>query len=140
MGKLSNADLRKVLDSIAILNSAVDPGSLCERTLGCALSLIPNSTMTAFDGLDPEGKYDGSLWYSPPETVPLERVELLANLVHEHPYCQDFFATRTSKSIGSVIGYPYQSFTGQHFLMSSTGCLKAKVKSLVYLSWPRGLS
>jgi len=92
--RLSNVDLHKVLGSIATLNSAVDLATLRQRTLGCVMSLIPNSTMTAFDGLDPEGDYDGSLWYSPPGTVSQERVDLLADLLYEHPYCQEFFSTQ----------------------------------------------
>jgi DNA-binding CsgD family transcriptional regulator len=61
--------------------------------------------MTAFDGFDTEGYYDGSLWYSPPGTVPLERVQLLGELVHEHPYFHhlintpELATTRTSDAV-----------------------------------------
>jgi len=93
MSHLLNKELVGVLEAIAVLNDGVGMNTLAERTLNCIQSLIPNSTMTAFDGLDPEGDYNGSLWYTPPATVPKERVELLAELLHEHPYCQDFFTT-----------------------------------------------
>ena len=84
MSLLSCADLTKVLEAVSILNSGVDLASLRDRTLNCVNSLIPNQ-LIAFDGFDREGEYDGSLWYSPPGTVPLERVEILGELVHEHP-------------------------------------------------------
>jgi DNA-binding CsgD family transcriptional regulator len=84
MSLLSCADLTKVLEAVTILNSGVDLASLRDRTLNCVNSLIPNQ-LAAFDGFDREGYYDGSLWYSPPGTVPLERVEILGELVHEHP-------------------------------------------------------
>jgi DNA-binding CsgD family transcriptional regulator len=81
---LSNADLTRVLQAVTVLNSGVDLASLGDRSLSCVALLIPNE-MTAFDGFDREGFYNGSLWYSPPGTVPLERVEILGELVHEHP-------------------------------------------------------
>jgi DNA-binding CsgD family transcriptional regulator len=84
MSLLSCADLTKVLEAVTILNSGVGLASLRDRTLNCVNSLIPNQ-LIAFDGFDREGEYDGSLWYSPPGTVPLERVEILGELVHEHP-------------------------------------------------------
>lgn len=85
MSHLSNKDLLRVLDAVEVLNSGTGMDTLAERTLACMYSLIPNSTMTAFDGFDTEGDYDGSLWYSPPGTVPPERIQLLGELVNEHP-------------------------------------------------------
>ena len=85
MSFLTSADLTQVLNSVAILNSGHGMDTLPERSLNCVLSLIPNE-MTAFDGFDIEAEYAGSYWYSPPGTVPDERVKLFAELVHEHPY------------------------------------------------------
>ena len=84
MPKLSSADLTKVLEAVTHLNSAIGPATLRERTLTCVEELIPNE-LTAFDGWDDEGDYNGSLWYSPPGTVPAERIELFAEWADELP-------------------------------------------------------
>ena len=104
MSLLTNSDLAAVLEAVIILNSDVDPSTLPGRSLQSVLSLIPNE-MTAFDGFDDEGYYDGSLWYSPPGTVPLERIELFGQLVHEHPCfhllvrAENEITTRTSDAM-----------------------------------------
>lgn len=97
MSFLTSADLTRILNSVAILNSGHGMETLPERSLNCVLSLIPNE-MTAFDGFDIEAEYAGSYWYSPPGTVPEERVKLFADLVHEHPYYLDAMKIQTEKT------------------------------------------
>jgi DNA-binding CsgD family transcriptional regulator len=85
MSQLTSIDLTRLLTAVTALSSSIDPNTLADRTLTAVLSLVSNE-MTAFDGFDSEGDYTGYYWYSPEGTVPQERVELLGELVHEHPY------------------------------------------------------
>ena len=139
MSFLTSADLTRVLNSVAILNSGHGMGTLPERSLKCVLSLIPNE-MTAFDGFDIEAEYAGSYWYSPPGTVPDERVQLLGELVHEHPYYLDAMNVRTETAfrVSDFVSLPdfhrtalynefYRSFGGDAQMAGamriSPGCL-----------------
>src|SRR5688500_2964704 len=92
MQTLSGADTHALLNSIGILNSDISTESLRERTLNSILTLIPNE-MTAFDLFGDQGSYGGSLWYSPPGTVSQESIQILAEVVHEHPYFAEAIRT-----------------------------------------------
>ena len=85
MPRLSHADTLVLLDSIKLLNSDCSAETLPNRTLQSVISVIPNE-MTAFDGFGGEHEYSGSLWYSPPGTVSQESIQILGELIHEHPY------------------------------------------------------
>jgi len=70
---------------------------MAERTVGAVTSLIPNE-LTAFDGFDSRAEYAGNYWHSPPGSVPMERVQLFGELVHEHPYFKDALATQSHQT------------------------------------------
>jgi DNA-binding CsgD family transcriptional regulator len=131
MSHLSNKDLLRVLEAVTVLNSGTGMATLPDRTLNCVLMLIPTSTMTAFDGFDSEGDYNGSLWYSPPASVPEQSVKLFGDLVHEHPYFQKVISTadenifRTSDHIAlsefhktSLFNEFYRLFKGESQMTS----------------------
>lgn len=109
MPRLSNGDLTKILDAVAILNSSAGVETLAERTINCVSSLVPNE-MTAFDGFDDEGFYDGSLWYSPPDTVPPERIRLFGELIHEHPYFSEAVQTQNQNILRTSDFLPLREF------------------------------
>ena len=83
MSLLSNADLSKVLEAIALLNSGVDLASLPERSLACVNSLIPNE-FAVFDGFD-SGAYSGYYWHSHHPSISPGWLERLAEVLVEHP-------------------------------------------------------
>jgi DNA-binding CsgD family transcriptional regulator len=92
MQTLSGADTHALLNSIGILSSDISSESLPERTLKSILTLIPNE-MTAFDRFGADGDYRGSLWYSPAGTVSQESVQVLGEVIHDHPYFADAIRT-----------------------------------------------
>ena len=97
MSNLTSADLTQLLTAVNILNSDISPRTLADRTLKATLSLIPNSSMTAFDDICTSGEYAGNFWYSPPGTVPEERVKLLGELLFQHPCVGEIAKTREAK-------------------------------------------
>src|SRR6266478_3555372 len=97
MPRLTPEDFEHLLFAINHLNSDITPETLPSRTLECVLSLIPNE-MTVFDGFDTENNYTGYFWYSPPGTVSDEKVQLLGELLPEHPGYQDLVLKRVQKT------------------------------------------
>lgn len=94
MSLLSTADLSQVLSAVALLNAGSGMETLPDRSLNCVSLLFPSSSMTAFDGFDIDGgEYTGSQWYSPSGTVSADKVQVLAELVHEHPCIAKLLAT-----------------------------------------------
>jgi hypothetical protein len=94
---LTSVDYELLLSAVNFLNSDCCLETLPSRTLNSVFSLIPNE-MVAFDGFGTDSNYTGNLWYSPPGTVPDERIQLLANLMHEHPFYRDVIIGRRERT------------------------------------------
>ena len=94
---LASADYELLLRAIDLLNSDSKLETLPSRTLNSVFSIIPNE-LVAFDGFGTDANYSGNLWYSPPDTVSEEKVQILAELVHQHPYHADVVVQRKQKT------------------------------------------
>ena len=143
MPRLSHADTLVLLDSIKLLNSDCSAETLPNRTLQSVVSVIPNE-MTAFDGFGGEHEYSGSLWYSPPGTVSQESIQILSELIHEHPYFLDCMQTTAEKTFRisdftslnnfhrtALFNEFYRQFEGETQITSS---MRISAKNLVTLS------
>lgn len=109
MKNLSHQDLQDIIFALEILHSDISPQTLPERTLKAIMSLIPNET-TAFDGFGNDNNYSGNLWYSPPETVSNERIEILSELVHEHPAFPNIVSRKLQRTFKTSQYMPLSKF------------------------------
>ena len=109
MTHLSNNDLQSLLSAVELLHSEIDPLTLPERTLQSVFSLVPNE-MIAFDGFGTDGNYSRSLWYSPSGTVSDERIQILADLLHEHPFYQNVLSNRAQRTVRVSEYIPLEKF------------------------------
>jgi len=112
MSHVTNADLRKVLCAVEILNSGHGMETLAERTLSSVESLIPSSSMTAFDDICTDGEYAGNFWYSPPGTVSQESVKTLGELLHQHPCTRMIAETKEARIFRTSDYLPLPKFNG----------------------------
>lgn len=112
MSHINSADLRKVLRAVEILNSGHGMDTLAERTLSSVESLIPSSSMTAFDDICTDGEYAGNFWYSPAGTVSQESVKTLGELLHEHPCVRRIAETKEARIFRTSDYLPLPKFNG----------------------------
>src|SRR5690349_1985804 len=94
---LESNDFELLLAAVKLLNSDSKLETLASRTLNSVFSLIPNE-MVAFDGFGIDSNYNGNLWYSPPETVPEWRIQLLADLLPQQPIYQNVILAKAQKT------------------------------------------
>ena len=106
---LAAKDYERLLAAVSLLNSDSKLETLPARTLESVFSLVPNE-MVAFDGFGTDGDYSRSLWYSPPDTVPDERIQILADLLHEHPFYQDVLSNRAQRTVRVSEYIPLENF------------------------------
>jgi DNA-binding CsgD family transcriptional regulator len=144
MSQVSNADLKALLRAVEVLNSGAGMETLAERTLRCLDLLVPSSSMTAFDGFDADSDYSGYYWYSPPGTVPEERVKLLGEIIDQHPHYQTLITTSDISVCRISDGLPLRKFHGTELYngfyrifdgdAQLAGALRVSPKSLVTCS------
>lgn len=98
MTHLEHQDFEQLLLAISLLNSDSDPATLNNRTLQ-SVSLLISNEMIAFDAFGTDGDYNGSLWYSPSETVSEEQIKIFGELVQEHPYFEEILFGQSPHAI-----------------------------------------
>jgi len=96
--RLSHTDLRCVLDSVGILTADTDPATLPART-DDAVKRIVSTDVLSFEGFGNDADYQGPLWYSPVGSVPIERLQILAEHVYEHCLVEDAVGKRVNQAV-----------------------------------------
>ncbi len=93
MKRLPRRDLKKLISSLSILHSDIDPANLSERCMAALNNLI-SAEITAFDFFTDKGVHTGKHWYDPPEAISEAEFEIFAHVVHEHPFFPDVFGNK----------------------------------------------
>jgi len=85
MKHLSHREMEALLSSLALLYSDIEPETLPERALTVVNNLISNEFL-AFDFFNLNIEHTGKHWYSLPDMISEDELEIFVNFVREHPF------------------------------------------------------
>jgi DNA-binding CsgD family transcriptional regulator len=95
--RLSHQDLRRVLDSIGILNSDEDPATLPSRTNDSVRYLV-SADVVSFEAFGTANDYQGPLWYTPANSVSNQLLQVIAEHVTEQPFWNEVIGQRKGEA------------------------------------------
>jgi hypothetical protein len=88
--------INRLLSAVNTLYSDINPATLRERTLKAISCIIP-AEIIQFNGFTLDGSYSGISWGT--MTILPSRMQVLASLIHEHPFFNDFTCRGSSEAL-----------------------------------------